>query len=347
MSEFDHALSPQATVRDALAMIDRGRGATCLVIDGNGRLVGTVSDGDIRRGLLRGETLESPVSAVMFDRPLIAPQGASNEELLGLMRAREVRTLPIVDAEGRLTGVRSLRDLLAANERGNWVVLMAGGRGQRLMPLTQSTPKPMLPVGGQPLLESTLLKLINQGFRRFYISINYLAHVIKQHFEDGRRWGVEIRYLEEDAPLGTGGALGLIADQPAEPLVVMNGDILTNADLGRMVGYHARHNAAVTVGVRDYELQLPYGVFTTDGDHIRGFREKPVLNYAINSGLYVIEPRMLDRIERGRALDMPELVETCISAGEPVAAYHVTEAWLDVGGHAELERARRDLAQFS
>ena len=336
----NRCLGPDGTVRDALAAIEGARGATALILDKDGRLLGTVSDGDIRRGLLRGETLESPVTTVMFTQPVTAASDTPRDALLSLMQAHEIRDVPLIDADGRLVAVRELRELLAADIRDNEVVIMAGGRGRRLMPLTETVPKPMIEVHGRPLLEIILARLIRQGFRKFRFSVHYLSHVIKEHFEDGARWGVSIHYIEETRPLGTGGALSLIEDPPEHALVVMNGDVLTNLDVGWMVEHHERARAAATVGVREHEMQLPYGIFATEGERVRGFREKPVMNFSINAGIYVLEPEVLTLREKGTTFDMPDLIEDCLKSGKLVSAYQITEAWHDVGEMAELERAR-------
>jgi len=331
-----------STIRDAMEAINRRDGGVCLVVDEEERLQGTISDGDIRRGLLKGERLDSSVGSIITPNPTVASVNASRDELLTIMQARGIRDIPLVDEGGRLVCVRTLKELLSVEPRDNWVVLMAGGTGRRLLPLTQSRPKPMLEIGGRPILETIILKLIKQGFRKFYLSVNYLSHIVKEHFEYGQRWGVEIRYLEEDQPLGTGGCLGIIADRPSQPLVVMNGDIFTNLDLGRMVDYHTRSNAMVTVAVRAHEIQVPYGVFTVSDHCVSDFSEKPVLSYSINAGIYVIEPKALMYIKPGQVLDMPDFVLDCVRRNQSVLAYRVTERWLDVGEHSEFERARRD-----
>lgn len=335
-------VSPDAPVRHALAIIDQFRGAACLVVDDTNRLLGTVSDGDIRRAMLKGQDLETPVSRIMFNNPITARSDTPNDELLAIMRAREIRDLPLIDGDGRLVKMRTMRELLEANVRDNWVVLMAGGRGKRLMPLTDQTPKPMLMIDDRPILESILVRLINQGFRNFYISVNYLAHIIKLHFEDGRKFGVNIRYLEEDAPLGTGGALSLIKETHDLPLILTNGDVLTALDFGRMIDFHESEKPSMVVGVRDHKIQLPYGVFTTQDKQISTFEEKPIVSYLINTAIYTIDPVAFRHIKKNSAFDMPDLVMKCLASSEKVTPFHITDSWLDIGDHAELERARRD-----
>ena len=251
--------------------------------------------------------------------------------------------------QGDLAGALEILDRLIAPApvRDNWVVLMAGGLGTRLHPLTKHAPKPLLRVGNRPLLETILLNFIKQGFRRFYISVNYKADMVKAHFDDGRRWGVEIRYLEEDQRLGTAGPLALIEDIPEQPLIISNGDLLTKVSFEKMLAFHRDHGADATMGVREYDLEVPFGVVQLDQDRIVGIEEKPVHSFFVNAGLYVISPAVLSKIPRSQSYDMPDLFTHMAAAGAVTVAFPVREYWLDVGRMDDFERANHEFfAEF-
>ena len=333
------SLTTATPVRDAIAVIDRGTARIGLVTGEDGRLLGTVTDGDIRRGLLKGLTLDDPVEAVMQRQfRFLGPQ-ATETDALNLMRRDGLLQVPVLDGGGRVVRLYLLEDLLQPRQRPNTVVLMAGGKGERLRPLTADRPKPMLPVGGRPMLEIILDQCVEAGFGRFFLSVNYLKQQIIDHFGDGSRWGVEIRYLEEESPLGTGGALGLLPAIPDHPLLVMNGDVLTRIDFSQLMRFHDEHDGEVTMGVREYLTPIPYGVVQIEGTRVVGFREKPVLSHFVNAGIYVINPRVLDVLAPHEACDMPELLARVRARGGVVNAFPIHEYWLDVGHPETLRRA--------
>lgn len=338
----DYVVGPEATIFDAAASINKSRMQIALVVDGDRRLMGTLTDGDIRRALLRNLPLTTPVVEVMARNPQMAPAGSDDTKLFRLMRALSIRHLPLVDEDGRVVGLRTLDTLLHAPRRSNRVVLMAGGLGSRLRPLTHATPKPMLPVGGKPLLETILETFIDQGFYRFAISLNYLAETIIGHFGDGRRWGVEIEYLQETTRMGTAGSLTLLREPPDQPFLVMNGDILTSVDFRQMLQFHLENQAMATMAVHEYTLQVPYGVVEVADHRLTGIVEKPVHHHFINAGIYVLDPRAWDRIPKGRAFDMPELFQSLIGAGETAVAFPIREYWLDIGQPQDLVRAESE-----
>lgn len=328
--------------------LDRSSWQICLVVDGDRHLLGTVTDGDIRRRILKGQPLDAPVTEVMNARPIVGNPKDDRTRLLDSLRARQLKQLPIVDHDGRVVGLETLDHLASPNPvRDNWVVLMAGGLGTRLRPLTEHAPKPLLRVGNRPILETILLGFVKQGFHRFYISVNYKAEMVKAHFDDGDRWGVTIRYLEEDRRLGTAGALTLIEDLPELPLIVSNGDLLTKVDFNSMLDFHDSHGAEATMGVREYDLEVPFGVVQMDQADIVAIEEKPVQRFFVNAGLYVIGPSALPRIPRGKVYDMPTLFGDLISAGGRTVAFPIREYWLDIGRMSDLERAKLDyLSEF-
>jgi dTDP-glucose pyrophosphorylase len=334
------AVGLSGTVRDALAAIDRGARGLALLVDDGGRLLGTISDGDIRRAILAGATLDSPVAGIARRDFVSVPPGADRAHVLDLMRARSIQQVPILDGSGYVAGIHSLREIIGHVERKNWAVVMAGGRGERLRPLTDTLPKPMLRVAGRPILERLVLNLVGFGIRRIFLSVNYLADRIEEHFGDGSSFGCEISYLRESEPLGTGGGLSLLPERPALPVMVMNGDLITRFDVGAMLEAHERAGAAITVGVHGYSHTVPFGVVERVGERVVGFVEKPVQLWTTNAGIYVLGPDVVCRVPRATFINMTDLMQDAIVRGEAVAAFEIGEDWLDVGHPAELSKAR-------
>ena len=338
----DVVVAPDTPLREAIACIDRAGLQLALVLDAGGRLVGVLSDGDVRRAVLRGIPLSVPTSEVMNKHPTVAPASASRPELLRIMRRATLRHVPLVNGEQQVTGLATLEGLVGGTERSSWVVLMAGGLGLRLMPLTKAVPKPALRIGGKPILEITLERFHDQGFRRFFIAVNYLAQTFKDHFGDGSRWGVDIAYLHEDQYLGTGGALSLLPEAPTEPVIVMNGDLLTRVRFDSLLDFHLEHRAVATMAVREYDLEIPYGVVKVSGSSLIAVEEKPVQRLFVNAGIYALSPECLSHVPRDTAFDMPALFERLLRQGQPTAAYPLHEYWLDIGRIEEFERAQRE-----
>jgi len=332
-------LTKSASLSDAIKVIDEGHVQIALVIDENQRLIGTITDGDIRRALIRGESLDSPVEIIMFCNFRALPIDTTKEEALALMRRETLHQIPELDEQGRVVRLFLLEELIKLKKRPNPVVIMAGGEGKRLRPLTQDCPKPMLRVGGRPLLEIILEQCIDAGFQHFYLSVNYLKEQIQDYFGDGTRWHVHIDYLEETQPLGTGGALSLLPQKPSEPLLVLNGDVLTRVDYGRLLQFHDEHQAAATMCVREHTTQIPYGVVRMDDLHVLTLEEKPVLSHYVNAGIYLLDPILLDLVPQNRFFDMPTLLEKAMQHQHHVSAFPIHEYWLDIGHPETLERA--------
>ena len=332
-------VGPDVTIRKSVEVLDASALQIVLVVNEARRLLGTVTDGDIRRGILKGVSLEEPVSSVMNTEPTVARTNQGSESILAAMRLRQLHQIPVLDEAGVVRGLETLDQLLRSGRRENRVVLMAGGIGSRLRPLTNDTPKPMLRVGDRPLLETILENFIEYGFHRFHFSVNYMADVIKDHFRDGSRWGVSIDYLHEDERLGTAGALRLLPERPTESLLVMNGDLLTKINFGHLLDFHGAHAAKGTMCVKEYELQVPYGVVNIDNHRITGVDEKPVKRFFVNAGIYVLEPDALDQVPGAGYFDMPSLFEKMIACGSETAAFPVREYWLDIGQMADYDRA--------
>lgn len=338
----DILISPSTTILDAIQAIEKGALQIALVVDEDRRLLGTVTDGDIRRGLLRGVGLDQPVAQVMNAKPHSVPATAGRDGALALMRQLLIHQVPVVDAQGRITGLEWLDQLVQPPTADTWVVLMLGGLGTRLRPLTEDVPKPMLPVGGRPLVETIIRNFVDQGYRRFFFSVNYKAEMFRDYFGDGARFNAEIDYLVEDKRLGTAGALSLLPERPKGPVIVMNGDLLTSINFEHLLTFHHEHKALATLSVREYSFQVPYGVVTTEGAHLTAIVEKPVQNFFVNAGIYVISPEALDLIPADQFFDMPQLFDKILAAKGGASVFPIREYWLDIGRFDDLERARTE-----
>ena len=328
------------TVRDALAAVDRGVAGIALAVDADGRLAGVATDGDLRRALLRGIPLDAPLEPLLVRTFASVSRSQSRADALDLMVARRIDAIPVLDEGGHPVALHLLHTFLEPVARENWAVIMAGGRGTRLAPLTDTIPKPMLRVAGRPILERIVLHLVGHGIRRIFISVNYLAHVIEDHFGDGSAFGARIEYLREQAPLGTGGALGLLPAAPDRTLVLLNGDLVTGVDVGDLIDHHERGGFEATVGTRRYVHTVPFGCIEREGDRITGLEEKPAIEREVNTGIYALSPWAAGLVEPGRAITMPELVAQILVTGRPVGAFEVEDDWVDVGQRDQLARAR-------
>ncbi|HEY5755387.1 MAG TPA: nucleotidyltransferase family protein [Steroidobacter sp.] len=338
-------LMQESTVRDALRCIDQGGVQIALVIDGNRKLLGTLSDGDVRRGLLAGTTLDSRVSEIMHVGPTVARDTDPRPAIFAKMRRLGLHQLPVVDAENRVVALQTLDDLVIPEKYPNPVVIMAGGLGTRLKELTQSVPKPMLKVGDRPILELLIETFVDQGFNDFYVAVNYKAEVIEQHFEDGSRFGARIEYLRETKRLGTAGALSLLPRPPTMPFFVANADLVTRVDYLDMLEKHTASGACATMAVREYEFQIPFGVIDERDGLISGIREKPIHRSMVCAGIYVMSPEVLPLVATDAYHDMPGVFEDIIRSGRKAASYAVRGYWLDVGRIADYHKANEDFQE--
>ena len=330
------------SLRRAIQAIDGSSPQIALVVDEEERLVATVTDGDVRRGILRGVGLDAPISEVMRRDPTTLLKGVSGSVSQRLMRERGLNHIPLVDPEGRLVALVLREGMTDVEPRSTPVVLMAGGLGMRLRPLTETLPKPMIPIGEKPLLERIVMRFRDQGFSRFILSLNYLGHMIRDHFGDGRALGVTISYVDESQRMGTGGALSLLESRPQEPFVVMNGDILTTTSFGAMMDFHAETGSAISICAREFNMQVPYGVLNTEDTTLVSMQEKPVLTHLVNAGIYALSPVVFEYINEGEPLDMPDLVARVQAAGHKVSVFPVREYWMDIGRIEDLNRARTE-----
>lgn len=335
-------LASGATIGEAIASLDRSGLQIVLVVEDDTTLLGTITDGDIRRGLLAGLSLETSLTEIVQREPMVVPPSVSDEAVLQIMSANKIHQLPIVEEGRQICGLHIWDELQATpSARPNFMVIMAGGKGTRLRPYTENCPKPLLPIAGKPMLEHILERAMAAGIERFLISVHYLGHMIEEHFGDGSKWGVEIDYIHEDQPLGTGGALSLMPERPGAPLLVTNGDVMTDVGYGELLDYHVLHRASATMAVRNHEMRNEFGVVRTNGLDITGFEEKPLIRSHVNAGIYVLEPSALDYLVEGEHCDMPTLFERLRNRDHRTVVFPLHEKWIDVGRPDDLELARQ------
>jgi dTDP-glucose pyrophosphorylase len=340
MKNWEKAIiHPETSIREAMQIINTTDIQIALVNDEQSRLVGVITDGDIRRGLLEVISLDAPVTLIMNRNFTSVGPSASREEILKLMKFKVLRQIPVLDDQGRVVDLKILVEMIQLTPRDNWVILMGGGMGTRLRPLTDDCPKPLLRVGNKPVLETILENFIEYGLHKFYISVNYKAEMIEKTLGNGSRWDASIRYLREEMPLGTAGALGLLPERPELPLIVMNADVLSKVNIQHLLDFHQCHKAIATMCVWEYHFQVPFGVVKTDRHRLIGIDEKPRQRFFVNAGVYILEPEVLDFVPKNTFLDMTSLFERLIEQGFETAAFPIWEYWVDIGRPADLERA--------
>ncbi len=335
-------LAPEKSIEDAIKTIDKGGMRVALVVASNVRLIGTVTDGDVRRAIIRHVGLDRPVSEIMNTSPETVPVGTPRDEMRAVMQTHSLLQLPIVDDAFRVVGIEMFQEIDSKPRADNWVFLMAGGFGKRLRPLTNDVPKPMLPISGKPILETIVESFVARGFHRFYIAVHYKADTIKAHFGNGEKWNATIRYIEETTPLGTAGALGMLPDCDGLPLLMMNGDLLTKVPFQDLLDYHGQLGAAATLCGRRYNYQVPFGVIDAEGHDVRGIVEKPVHTCFVNAGIYVLSPEVVAAVPKGEAINMPDLLQDLMDRGRKVCVFPIHEYWLDIGRTDDFERAARE-----
>ena len=343
-------VSAHSTIRQAIACIEKNTAKIALVVDEDTQLLNTVTDGDVRRAMLAGTDLDQPVKLLQerklassqYKQAVTAPLGTDTDELLQLMRERDVRQVPLVDNQQCVVGLITLRELLPNDTLPIQAVVMAGGSGTRLRPLTENLPKPMVPVGGKPMLERIIEQLRDAGIAKVMITTHYKGELISNHFGDGQRFGVNISYMEEDKPMGTAGGLSQL-EPSDDPILVINGDILTRVDFRAMLDFHIEHKAEMSVAVRRHETQVPYGVIETQDERITQVLEKPIVSHFINAGIYLLNPAVFKLIPENDSYDMPELINSLINDGRTVISFPVREYWLDIGQHKDYMRAEEDV----
>lgn len=339
-------LRKEQSIHDAIKVIDSSDIQIGLVVNDNQELIGTVVDSDVRRAILANISLDESIEKILNDSPTTARDWHDQNELLDIMKTSGHRAIPILDDKNRVVNVVRLADLVQSKEQENWVIIMAGGLGDRLRPLTENLPKPLLTVGKKPIIETIIASCRSYGFRKFFISVNYMAEMIKDYFGDGSKFGVEINYLVEDKKMGTAGSLSLLPEKPSRPILVVNGDLLTKLNFQSLLDFHVQHKAHATMCVREYNLQVPFGVVDIEGQRITDINEKPEHKFLVNAGIYVLEPDVLDLIEDNSFLDMPDLFRSFAGRNFEAVAFPIREYWLDIGQLADFERAQVDFQKI-
>lgn len=339
-------IAPDAVIKTAIAAIDVGGIGLALVVDADGRLLGTITDGDIRRALLKDISLQEPIASVMQVAPTVARCGESSATILCMMQQKKLQQIPVVDNDNHIVDVETLANIIQTAHQENPVVIMAGGFGTRLAPLTKETPKPMLKVANKPMLEILLEQLITAGFKQFYFAVHYQSQVIKNYFQNGDRWQVNIQYLEESQPLGTAGALSLLPSDISKPTLVMNGDIMTQINFNHLMQFHAVQHAAATLCVREYRQSIPFGVVESSQHQLTALKEKPSQQYYVNAGIYLLEPSVIQQVPANQATNMTDLLTQVTEQGKSVAVFPIREYWLDIGQMETFQQAQVDYEEF-
>ena len=329
-------------IKIAIELLNRVGIKIALVLDEDFRLLGTISDGDFRRGMLNGLSLEDPVEKIMNKNPRTVSKEASRLEILKIMNDTKILQIPIVDKDDFVIGLHLWENMSVQERYSNIMVIMAGGKGSRLHPQTRIQPKPMLLVAGIPILEHIIKRARSQGFNHFIIAINYLGEIIEKYFKDGQKFGVKIEYLHEDVPLGTAGALSLLSSKPERAFIVTNGDVITDINYSDFLEFHTAQKAAATVAVHTHEFQIPYGVVQINGLEVESYEEKPIVSSLINAGVYALEPDILDYVKEPRYRDMPEILDISRDLKKKVIVYPLHESWIDIGRPIDLEIANKN-----
>ena len=334
-------LTITSTIREALQIIDSGAVKFAIVVDKNDKLIGTITDGDIRRAILDGKNLDDTIETIYFKEPTVVTINHSKEEIINLCTSKKIYQIPVIDDDGHVVSIHLLDELLKPDIHPNKVVLMVGGLGTRLRPLTENTPKPMLHVGGKPILQTIVEKFVSYGFVNIVMCVGYKSNIIQDFFGDGSKFGANIEYVLEEKRMGTAGALSLLKNEkkPKEPFFVMNGDLLTNVNFEHLLEFHQENNAMATMCVREYDFQVPYGVVNVENGKILSIEEKPTQKFFVSAGIYMLSPECLKHIPENEFYDMPTLFEKLIELQKNIISFPLREYWLDIGRIEEYEKA--------
>ena len=341
----DILVNESCSIRKVLMLIDATAVQIALVVNESQELLGTITDGDIRRGLLQGLTLEDSIETIIFRSPVTATLSETKEEIIKKAFAKKIHQIPIVDEQNRVVGLKEIEELVRPSVKPNKVVLMVGGLGTRLHPLTENIPKPLLKVGDKPILQTIVERFADYGFINIVMCVNYKGHMIQDYFGDGSAFGVNIEYVLEEERMGTAGALSLLTEKPGEPFFVMNGDLLTNVNFESLLDYHQAQKALATMCVREYDFQVPYGVVSVDGNQVTSIEEKPVHKFFVSAGIYMLSPSILNLIPENQFYDMPTLFEQMIALNDRVVSFPIHEYWLDIGRMSEYEQANKEYGE--
>jgi len=338
----DIMVTESTIIMDVLKIIDKSSKQLAIVVDKDKKLLGTISDGDIRRAILNEISLNDTVKDIYFKTPTIANINDSRKQIIDLCISKKIHQIPIVDNDGMLLGLEILDELITKQSNPNKVILMVGGLGTRLRPLTDTVPKPMLHVGGKPILETIIEKFLSYGFSNIVLCVNYKSDIIQDYFGNGSKFGVNIEYIFEDKRMGTAGALSLLKAQPNEPFFVMNGDLLTNINFEYLLNFHLENKATATMCVREYDFQVPFGVVEIEHGKIKSIQEKPIHNFFVSAGIYMLSPSVLSSIPKDEFYDMPTLFEKILELNQNLISFPIREYWLDIGRIEEFEKANKE-----
>ena len=335
-------LSKNASIEEALKVIGDGAMQIALVVDKSDKLIGTLTDGDIRRGLLKGLDLKSSIKSIIFKTPTIAKESDTKEMILKLAISKKLNHIPIIDESGKVIGIQEISQLVMPNEKKNKVILMVGGLGERLGSLTKDTPKPMLKVGNKSILETIVENFKGYGYTNIVMCLNYKSEIIQDYFGDGSEFGVNIEYIVEEKRMGTAGALSLLKDNSKEPFFVMNGDLLTNVNFEKIHECYLLNNAQALMCVREYESQVPYGVINIENTKIVSVEEKPTQKFFVNAGIYMLNPKVLKYIPKNEFYNMTTLFEKLIDKDKNIISFPLDGYWLDIGRFEEYKKANEE-----
>ena len=338
-------LKEYSSIKEALNILDSGAIKIALVVNEEDKLLGTITDGDIRRAILDGKTIEDSIKDIYFKKPTVASMVEDRKSIINICTSKKIYQVPIVNKEGKVVSIAVLDELLKPKNYPNKVVLMVGGLGTRLRPLTETTPKPMLHVGGKPILQTIVERFASYGFTNITMCVNYKSNIIQDYFKDGSRFGVSIEYIFEDKRMGTAGALSLLKRRPKEPFFVMNGDLLTNVNFEHMLEFHTQNSAVASMCVREYDFQVPYGVVNVKNGKICSIEEKPLHKFFVSAGIYMLDPECIDIIPKDQFYDMPTLFENLISLNKKAISFPLREYWLDIGRIEEYEKANKEYSK--
>lgn len=336
-----YLLSIKSSIRDAIYTIEKGSAQIAIIVDSERKLLGLVTDGDVRRAILRGISIDETVDKIMTIKPLCLPFGKSRNEAISLMREKKFRHIPVVDTDLKIVDLYLLDELFSVSDFSNPIVIMAGGRGERLGQLTNNCPKPMVEINGKPLLEIILERCIAAGFKNFYFSVNYLKSKIIDYFGSGSNWHVKINYLEESCPLGTAGSLSLLPENIKEDIIVMNGDVLTRLDLDKLIYYHNKSGNYFTICTREYKTSIPFAVVESDDKRLKRITEKPTFKYQVNAGVYAMSYLSLKSIPK-KFYNMTDLIDDVMKKNLNIGVFPIHEMWSDIGNPVDLEKARNE-----
>ncbi|WP_195962670.1 nucleotidyltransferase family protein [Clostridium tyrobutyricum] len=332
-----------SSIKSILSVLDKGAKGIAFIIDDTDKLIGTITDGDVRRAILSGANLQDDISNIVHRNPVCISCDTNREKIRDIFIKKAVKVIPVVDGENRVVDLISINDILLPEGKENPVIIMAGGLGTRLKDLTKEVPKPMLKVGHNPILQHIIANFKQYGYNKILISVNYKSEIIENYFQDGLAYGVKIEYIKENKRLGTAGGIKLAEDYIDKPFFVINGDIFTNLNVENMMKFHVKNKFDITVGTRKHSFQIPYGVIETENNYIKHIKEKPKIEYLINAGVYCLNPNLISLIPDNKYFEITDLIDICIKNGAKVGSYEITDYWMDIGRMEDYNKVNSDI----